>query len=129
MITESKQTLTYKGVNQGGGDRITSTHLYRKEKEKAKTAHSAEITHLRNIVRNWMSTGTSSVFEFKQHTKYGKLFGIQLSNAVHVTFFESLNRSNAGGKLYIFDRFFPDKMKYDSYLDLMRKKQNQKPNS
>ena len=36
MITESKQTLTYKGANQGGGDRIVSTPFYRKEKEKAK---------------------------------------------------------------------------------------------
>ena len=127
MITESKQTLTYKGANQGGGDRIVSTPFYRKEKEKAKTAHSTEITHLRNIVDNWMSTGTSSVFEFKLHTRHGKLFGIQLSHAVHVTFF--VRQSNAGGKLYVFDRFFPDKMEYDSHLNYMRKKKNQKPNS
>ena len=127
MITESKQTLTYKGANQGGGDRITSTPFYRKEKEKAKAAHSVEITHLRNIVDNWMSTGTSSVFEFKLHTRHGKLFGIQLSHAVHVTFF--VRQSNAGGKLYVFDRFFPDKMEYDSHLNYMRKKKNQKPNS
>ena len=127
MITESKQTLTYKGANQGGGDRIVSTPFYRKEKEKAKTAHSTEITHLRNIVANWMSTGTSSVFEFKLHTRHGKLFGIQLSHAVHVTFF--VRQSNAGGKLYVFDRFFPDKMEYDSHLNYMRKKKNQKPNS
>ena len=127
MITESKQTLTYKGANQGGGDRITSTHFYRKEKEKAKTAHSTEITHLRDIVDNWMRTGTSSVFEFKLHTRHGKLFGIQLSNAVHVTFF--VRQSNAGGKLYVFDRFFPDKMDYDRHLTYMRKKENKKPNS
>ena len=125
MISESKQTLTYKGANQGGGDRITSTNLYRKEKEKAKAAHSVEITHLRNIVDNWMSTGTSSVFEFKLHTRHGKLFGIQLSHAVHVTFFESSKKSNAGGKLYIFERFLPDKMEYDRYLNFMRKKENQ----
>ena len=123
MITESKQTLTYKGANQGGGDRIVSTPFYRKEKEKAKTAHSTEITHLRNIVDNWMSTGTSSVFEFKLHTRHGKLFGIQLSHAVHVTFF--VRQSNAGGKLYIFERFLPDKMEYDRYLNFMRKKENQ----
>jgi hypothetical protein len=127
MITESKQTLTYKGRNQGGGDRITSTHTYRKEKNKAKIAHSTEVNHLRDIVRNWMSTGTSSVFEYKQDTKHGKLFGIQLSHAVHVTFF--VRQSNAGGKLYVFDRFFPDKMEYDSHLNYMRKKKNQKPNS
>ena len=125
MITESKQTLTYKGRNQGGGDRIVSTPFYRKEKEKAKAAHSVEITHLRNIVDNWMSTGTSSVFEFKLHTRHGKLFGIQLSHAVHVTFFESSKKSNAGGKLYIFERFLPDKMEYDRYLNFMRKKENQ----
>ena len=123
MITESKQTLTYKGANQGGGDRIVSTPFYRKEKEKAKTAHSTEITHLRDIVDNWMSTGTSSVFEFKLHTRHGKLFGIQLSHAVHVTFF--VRQSNAGGKLYIFERFLPDKMEYDRYLNFMRKKENQ----
>ena len=123
MITESKQTLTYKGANQGGGDRIVSTPFYRKEKEKAKAAHSVEITHLRNIVDNWMRTGTSSVFEFKLHTRHGKLFGIQLSHAVHVTFF--VRQSNAGGKLYVFDRFFPDKMEYDSHLNFMRKKENQ----
>lgn len=123
MITESKQTLTYKGANQGGGDRIVSTPFYRKEKEKAKAAHSVEITHLRNIVDNWMSTGTSSVFEFKLHTRHGKLFGIQLSHAVHVTFF--VRQSNAGGKLYIFERFLPDKMEYDRYLNFMRKKENQ----
>ena len=123
MITESKQTLTYKGRNQGGGDRIVSTPFYRKEKEKAKAAHSVEITHLRNIVDNWMSTGTSSVFEFKLHTRHGKLFGIQLSHAVHVTFF--VRQSNAGGKLYIFERFLPDKMEYDRYLNFMRKKENQ----
>ena len=125
MITESKQTLTYKGANQGGGDRITSTHTYRKEKNKAKIAHSTEVNHLRDIVRNWMSTGTSSVFEYKQDTKHGKLFGIQLSHAVHVTFFESSKKSNAGGKLYIFERFLPDKMEYDRYLNFMRKKENQ----
>lgn len=125
MITESKQTLTYKGRNQGGGDRITSTHTYRKEKNKAKIAHSTEVNHLRDIVRNWMSTGTSSVFEFKLHTRHGKLFGIQLSHAVHVTFFESSKKSNAGGKLYIFERFLPDKMEYDRYLNFMRKKENQ----
>ena len=125
MITESKQTLTYKGRNQGGGDRITSTHTYRKEKNKAKIAHSTEVNHLRDIVRNWMSTGTSSVFEYKQDTKHGKLFGIQLSHAVHVTFFESSKKSNAGGKLYIFERFLPDKMEYDRYLNFMRKKENQ----
>lgn len=123
MITESKQTLTYKGANQGGGDRIVSTPFYRKEKEKAKAAHSVEIAHLRNIVDNWMSTGTSSVFEFKLHTRHGKLFGIQLSHAVHVTFF--VRQSNAGGKLYIFERFLPDKMEYDRYLNFMRKKENQ----
>ena len=123
MITESKQTLTYKGANQGGGDRIVSTPFYRKEKEKAKAAHSVEITHLRNIVDNWMRTGTSSVFEFKLHTRHGKLFGIQLSHAVHVTFF--VRQSNAGGKLYIFERFLPDKMEYDRYLNFMRKKENQ----
>ena len=123
MITESKQTLTYKGANQGGGDRIVSTPFYRKEKEKAKTAHSTEITHLRDIVDNWMRTGTSSVFEFKLHTRHGKLFGIQLSHAVHVTFF--VRQSNAGGKLYIFERFLPDKMEYDRYLNFMRKKENQ----
>ena len=127
MITESKQTLTYKGRNQGGGDRIVSTPFYRKEKEKAKIAHSTEITHLRDIVDNWMRTGTSSVFEFKLHTRHGKLFGIQLSNAVHVTFF--VRQSNAGGKLYVFDRFFPDKMDYDRHLTYMRKKENKKPNS
>jgi len=127
MITESKQTLTYKGRNQGGGDRITSTNTYRKEKNKAKIAHSTEVNHLRDIVRNWMSTGTSSVFEYKQDTKHGKLFGIQLSHAVHVTFF--VRQSNVGGKLYVFDRFFPDKMEYDSHLNYMRKKKNQKPNS
>ena len=125
MITESKQTLTYKGRNQGGGDRITSTHTYRKEKNKAKIAHSTEVNHLRDIVDNWMRTGTSSVFEFKLHTRHGKLFGIQLSHAVHVTFFESSKKSNAGGKLYIFERFLPDKMEYDRYLNFMRKKENQ----
>ena len=127
MITESKQTLTYKGRNQGGGDRITSTNTYRKEKNKAKIAHSTEVNHLRDIVRNWMSTGTSSVFEYKQDTKHGKLFGIQLSHAVHVTFF--VTQSNVGGKLYVFDRFFPDKMEYDRHLNYMRKKKNQEPNS
>ena len=121
MITESKQTLTYKGANQGGGDRITSTDTYRNEKEKAKTRHSTEISHLRDIVRNWMATGTSSVFEFKFNTKYGKLYGIQLSNSVHVTFF--VTQSNAGGKLYIFDRFFPDYMDYGRYITMMRKHQ------
>jgi hypothetical protein len=121
MISESKQTLTYKGANQGGGDRITSTDTYRNEKEKAKTKHSFEINHLRNIIRNWMTTGTSSVFEFKFNTKYGKLYGIQLSNIVHVTFF--VTQSKAGGKLYIFDRFFPDYMDYSRYVDMMRKYQ------
>ncbi len=121
MITESKQTLTYNGTRTDGGDRITTTDTYRREKEKAKITHITEVNHLRDIVRNWMSTGTSSVFEFKFNTTSGKLFGIQLSNSVHVTFF--ITQSNAGGKLYIFNRFFTDKMDYDRYLTFMRKKQ------
>ena len=118
MITEGKQTLTYNGAKTGGGDRIVSTVTYRNEKEKAKLTHNVEVANLRRLIQDWMATGTSSIFESKFLTQYGRLYAIELSRKVHATFF--VTQSNAGGKLYTFDRFFTDYPNYQKYLDRWR---------
>ena len=121
MITEGKQTLTYNGAKTGGGDRIVSTVTYRNEKEKAKRTNGADIANLRRLIQDWMATGTSSIFELKFQTVYGRLYVIEVSKKVHAIFF--VTQSNAGGKLYTFDRLFTDYPNYQKYLDSMRKNQ------
>lgn len=119
MINEAKTTLVYVGARKNGKDRIVSTETYLDDRNKAMTSHSAEVAKLRDLVRNWMSTGSSSVFEFKFNTRYGKMYAIELSSGVHVIMF--VTASHAGGHLYTFSRLITNYQEYTRFLDNLRK--------